>query len=276
MATLHFLKSRMEHQDCRIEGLLSQLDDFENRSRRKNFRICWKSESVKTTALITTLLSAFTDILGKPPTLPIKIEWAHRALGPVNPDINKPRDVICKLLRYQGKETIMRGMRRRPYLEFEGTKLLFFPDLSRWTLELLDALRNTRATYRWGFPFRLTATKEGISATLRDKDDTFLQMLSLSDVDLPDWRDSGTSPYPSSQREWQELHRKRFQHPPDHLTPRGRPEVPTMLTLQASWVSLFFPLTKLPIWVPTIDIPLWIVPLCSRSFVCVFVFVSVP
>lgn len=80
----------------------------------------------------------------------------------------------------------------------EGEKLYFFPDLSHHTLalrktlrSLLGALHNMGTTYHWGFPFRLTATKEGISAT---KDDLpkFMEMLNLSDVDFPDWRGGRT------------------------------------------------------------------------------------
>lgn len=57
------------------------------------------------------------------------------------------------------------GNVQKTFLKFKGAKLYFFPDLSRCTLELhktlrplLDILCNAGATYRWGFPFRLTAT----------------------------------------------------------------------------------------------------------------------
>lgn len=55
-----------------------------------------------------------------------------------------------------------------------------------------------------GVPFRLTATKDGVSATLRDKDlPEFLESLSFFDVDFPDWRCGVSTPRPTPHRDWQ-------------------------------------------------------------------------
>lgn len=90
--------------------------------------------------------------------------------------------------------TQVRGLR---HVDFDGAKLSFFPDLSRRTLmqhralkPLLAALQDGQLPYRWGFPFSLSATKDGKQSTLRSKADLphFLESLGLPQVDIPDRR----------------------------------------------------------------------------------------
>lgn len=63
-------------------------------------------------------------------------------------------------------------------MNFNGAKLTFLPDLSRRTLmqrralkPVLEVLQDAQLKYRQGFPFSLTATKDGQQFTLQSKDD---------------------------------------------------------------------------------------------------------
>lgn len=77
----------MEQQDRTIEGLLSQLDDYENRSRRNNLWIRGLPESVKLATLISTLLFAFSKMLSTPPFMILNAltePWGQRILLQTN------------------------------------------------------------------------------------------------------------------------------------------------------------------------------------------------
>lgn len=84
---------------------------------------------------------------------------------------------------------IMIKLRGTPNIDFDGV----FPDLTKETLErrralkpLLDQLRGDGATYRWGFPACLIATKDGRSSTLRFPED--LPAFS-HEIGIPGWHD---------------------------------------------------------------------------------------
>lgn len=85
--------------------------------------------------------------------------------------------------------------RTKPTILFEGLNIALYPDISRRTLyqrravrPLLEALRAVETKYCWGYPFSLTASRNGKTATLRTKDDleSFVQKLDLPMVDFVD------------------------------------------------------------------------------------------
>lgn len=92
------------------------------------------------------------------------------------------------------------------YVDFDGAKLSFFPNLSRHTLMqrralklLLEGLQDTKLIYRWGSSFNLSVTKDGQQFTLRNKVNLpqFLKHLGLLSIDIPDWQSSSAIPLPS-------------------------------------------------------------------------------
>ena len=112
----------------------------------------------------------------------------------------------------------MQRMRNRPFFDFDGARLFFYQDLSRRTLmqrralgPLLESLRSANATYRWGFPFVLQASRDGKSAILRNKDNLprFLSQLQLAPVDFPDWRLNSGIPMVAVPQPWQQVRRSR-------------------------------------------------------------------
>lgn len=155
-------------QDHRINSLLDQMDDFENRSCRVNIRIRGLPEATGPWDIVPTLQGVFKQIFDHQAPDSIEINRAHRALRPPSEDPDKPRDIICKLHKNSLKERIMFKVSEIHHVDFDGANLTFFPDLCRCTLmqclalkPLLEVLQDAQLTYRWGFPFSLSATKDG-------------------------------------------------------------------------------------------------------------------
>lgn len=198
------LRDKCKAQDQQIEALISQLDDYENHSHRSNIRIRELPEA--------------TGAKASPRPPQWRLTGHTEPYDPPPSSCNNPRDIICKLHKYTVKDQIMQLMRKCPYFDFDGARLLFYQDLSSRTLmqrralqPLLESLRTAGITYRWGFPFCLHAGRDGKSAILRTKDDLprFLSQLNLEPVDFPDWRlttDIQTVPTPQP---WQQARSNR-------------------------------------------------------------------
>lgn len=159
---------------------------------------CGLPEATKDGDLEPTIRSILNTILGKMVTDPLRFDRVHRALRPRNLPTDLPRDVVCRLHYFEDKNAIMINLQGTPNIDFDGTTLNIFPDLSKETLErrralkpLLDQLRGIGATYRWGFPACLIATKDGRSSTLRFPEDlpAFSREIGIPLVDLTGWHD---------------------------------------------------------------------------------------
>lgn len=181
------LRDQSSAHGQKIEALICQLDDMENRSRRANIRIRGLPEATVPKDLIPMLQGVFRHILNLP-------AQPHRSLLD---DPESPRDIICKLHKYTLKERIMQKMGKRPVFDFDGAHLSVYQNLFRCTLmqrralcPLLPVIQAAGLTYRWGFPFILQVSKNGRWAVLRTKDDLphFLHNLELEPIDFPDWR----------------------------------------------------------------------------------------
>lgn len=177
---------------------LYKLEDLENRNRRNNLRIRGLSEATKDTDLDPTIRGILNTILGKSVTDPLRFDWVHRAFRPRNLAMDLPRDVVCHLHYFEDENTIMIKLWDTPNIDFDGATLNIFPDLSKETLErrrvlnlLLDQLRGDGATYKWGFPACLIASKNGHSSTLRFPEDlpAFFCEIGTPPIDLPGLQD---------------------------------------------------------------------------------------
>lgn len=178
-----------------LRNMQRHIEDLDNRGRRNNIRIRGLPEPEGPEDLHETLQLLFNDLLGDPPDKPLEMDRAHRALRPKGPP-SRPRDVICRVHSFPLKEDIMRKARSAKRVVFENTLIQLFPDLSWITLQkrrllqpLLILLQEKNITYRWGFPFSLTARHQGKSATLRFPEDleNFCDILEIPTPRLPDW-----------------------------------------------------------------------------------------
>lgn len=163
---------------------------------------------------------------GTPPNKPIEMDHAHRAFCPKGP-ASRPCDVICRIHSFPLKEDIIRKAHISKKVVFENTQIQLFPDLSGITLQkrrllqpLLSLLQENNIIYRWGFPFSLTARRQGKSAVLRfpeDFCDNFCDILEIPIPRLPDW-DLVDLPTPPP-TVWQKI--PSTKHPRDRDSPRG-------------------------------------------------------
>lgn len=90
-------------------------------------------------------------------------------------------------------------------LSWQDAPIQLYPDLSLHTLQqrrylqpLLSVLRDNQIPYRWGYPFSLTARRDGVSSVLRVPEDlpAFCSALRISCPQIPGWDPLPTAPPP--------------------------------------------------------------------------------
>lgn len=203
----------MKKYEETLNAYRDQLDEYENRDKRQNIRIKGLKESITATELAPVAQKMFGQILGDQAPNVIEIDRIHRAHSK-STKTDVPRDVICKVHKYAVKESIMKMARDNPRITFEGSNIALYPDISKRTLfkrgavrPLMEILRKAEIKYRWGFPFSLTASRNGRTSTLRTKDDlkVFVEKLDLPMVDFVDWRISCLGPPLQRAEKWQEV-----------------------------------------------------------------------
>lgn len=207
-----------------------QLDDYENRDRRQNIRIKGLPETILSPDLLPTVQRLFRQIMGDSSPENIEVDRVHRIPSYATPNSERPRDIICKLHKYTVKESIMKITRSKSEIIFDGAYISLYPDLSRRTLMqrrtvklLLEALRAVETNYRWGFPFSLTASRNGKTATLRTKDDLqlFVETLDLLLTEFVDWRRNNFMNPLQRPAQWQQMP-NRYQR---RNQPKGHEEI---------------------------------------------------
>lgn len=148
-------RARDQHRDTAV-ALQLHLEDVEDRRRCNNLRLWGIPESVDTETLDEKLQELFHAVLEEPAGV-IEVDRAHRALGPRSADPERPRDVVCRLLRYVQKEHIIRKAWEQGEVVLDGAQIKILPDLSRAPLRRRALLRPIQDlaiqkvfTYRWG------------------------------------------------------------------------------------------------------------------------------
>uniref|UniRef100_A0A8C5QHG5 Uncharacterized protein n=1 Tax=Leptobrachium leishanense TaxID=445787 RepID=A0A8C5QHG5_9ANUR len=194
-ATLVTHSAAITTQRSALQMMARHLEDVENRNRRNNIRVRGLPEIENTQEeLKNTLIALFNDVLGRDPDTVIELERYHRALRPKGPPDAPPRDVICCLLRYPLKDSILAAARGSRTIDFAGAQISLFQDLSPATLQsrrmlrpLTAALQDMKIQYKWLFPFGLQIRTPSGPLSLRSELDLplFLEELSLPPDTLP-------------------------------------------------------------------------------------------
>lgn len=160
-------RARDHHRDTTI-ALQLHLEDVEDRSRWNKLWLRGLPETTKAENLGDKVQEIFRIIL-EDPTGSIDIDRAHRALGSRSADPGRPRDVVCRLLRYPQKDAILRRAWEQGEVELDGAHITILPDLSRATLRrramlrpVLDLAKQKGFTYRWVYPLAVTFRKDGL------------------------------------------------------------------------------------------------------------------
>lgn len=99
------LERAQDHQRDTALALQLHLEDVLDQSHRNNLRLRGIPESMET--LGQTIQDLFHTVLEEPAG-EIEVDRAHRTLGPWSADPERPRDVVCRLLRYSQKDNILR------------------------------------------------------------------------------------------------------------------------------------------------------------------------
>ncbi|CAH2219814.1 Hypothetical predicted protein [Pelobates cultripes] len=174
--------------------LRRQVEDLDNRGRRNNIRVRGLPES-KDEVPQEILNGLFAQLLGDAAPGDFGIERAHRALRAPRRD-GQPRDMICALLSFPLKESIMRAARAQQHITYMEAQISLYQDLSTITLDarralrpLTRALQERRIPYKWGFPFSLQARMGNVWHIIRWPNDVprFLRTANLPAISVPNW-----------------------------------------------------------------------------------------
>uniref|UniRef100_H3AMS5 L1 transposable element RRM domain-containing protein n=1 Tax=Latimeria chalumnae TaxID=7897 RepID=H3AMS5_LATCH len=155
-----------------VADLRDKIDDQENRAHRNNIRILGFPEGVEQGNPSKFLEEALPALLKLPAGTDISTERAHRSLAPRPGPGQRPRPFIIKLLRFPVKELLLRSARDLGTLEWEGHKILLFPDLSRALqdrrrqfLSVKRILRDKMIKYGLFYPATLRVTYKGMTSS---------------------------------------------------------------------------------------------------------------
>ena len=154
-----------------VQRLQEHVEDLDNRGRRCNVKILGIPELKEGNDMIQFLQREIPTMLEcQFPTL--EMQRAHRIpTGPPRREQREggqPRPVIINFLRYQVKEEILRAAREKGQIVWQGSKLMFFPDFSKKTMErrasfkqVKSDLRNRGVEYMLRFPATLEIKHDG-------------------------------------------------------------------------------------------------------------------
>ena len=200
----------IEEENANLKNLVSQLqiqEDLENRERRQNLRIRGVPESIPDKEIRPYLLALFVTLAPHIPDIDWRLDRAHRSLAPKPPPGANPRDIIVRFHFYESKEALTIATRNKSRVDFKGAKIQIFNDLSPITLARRRALRpvtshlqQNQVPYRWGFPFRLSVTKDGSQHSMRDLQEceAFIRNLGLPPIPEEDLQMQIPAPRPFS------------------------------------------------------------------------------
>lgn len=115
--------------DGELSDLREQLDDQENRARRKNLRLVGFPEGVEgkdTVAFIREWLPKMLDLEGEI----FEVERAHRSLLQRPTDGARPRAIVIRLLRFSDTVKITEAARNKSSLQYGNSAIMIFRDMS--------------------------------------------------------------------------------------------------------------------------------------------------
>ncbi|KAL0188120.1 hypothetical protein M9458_015219, partial [Cirrhinus mrigala] len=146
--------------------LKSKLNDLEGRTRRNNIRIVGIPEGAekgRTTEFVAELRTQLFEDFTEPPV----IDRAPRVPQPKPLEGVKSCAIIARIHYFQDKERILR-LRQGWQLEYQGCRVLFFPDYmaevmeQRWSFsEVLQRLRELKMRHVLRFLAKLCITYDG-------------------------------------------------------------------------------------------------------------------
>uniref|UniRef100_H3A5G0 L1 transposable element RRM domain-containing protein n=1 Tax=Latimeria chalumnae TaxID=7897 RepID=H3A5G0_LATCH len=118
-----------------ILDLRSKVDDQENRAQRNNICLVGFPEGVERGRPIRFLQETLPELLKLPSGTALEVERAHRSLAPKPAEGQRPCPFIVRFLHYPVREQVLTAARSLDTLEWNGSRILVFPDLLRDLME---------------------------------------------------------------------------------------------------------------------------------------------
>lgn len=175
-----------EGVEKKMEVLWDRIQMLENHSKRNNVRLLGLKETYGTNGTMEECVKKMLrDGLGLDVEGEFEIERAHRALAPVPNEDQPPRPVLVRFLRQSAREKVLKAVRIKRGLEWEGARLSVFPDMSRELAEkrktytaAKKTLQQLNVRYTLAHPATLRFTWKGKnrSFTSAKEAEKFIQM----------------------------------------------------------------------------------------------------
>lgn len=161
------LQNKLAELEKKVKILTDRAEDSENRSRRDNIRIMGLKEGTEGNQAVRFFETWLPDTLGLETKRGfIKIDRAHRALGPPKENYNRP--VIIKLHNFKDKQRILAAVREKREVVFQGNKIYIRQDLSPQVREarrqfngVCDRLIQRGLRFQMRYPASLCFTLNG-------------------------------------------------------------------------------------------------------------------
>uniref|UniRef100_H3AGT4 L1 transposable element RRM domain-containing protein n=1 Tax=Latimeria chalumnae TaxID=7897 RepID=H3AGT4_LATCH len=129
--SIQVMETTVSDLQAKIESLQEKADDLENRSGRCNLRLVGLPEGEEGKDPVSFLEDWLPTFLNLPDQEnKLEIERAHRNFAPKLKELNKPRRIIFKLLRFRDKELILKQARNLGVLTYKNKTIYLFPDIS--------------------------------------------------------------------------------------------------------------------------------------------------
>lgn len=131
----------------KMEALWNRIQMLVNHSKRNNVRLLGLKETYGTNGTMEECVKKMMrdcvcpDVEGE-----FEIERAHQALAPVPNEDQPPRPVLVRFLRQSVRKKVLKAVRSKQGLEWEGARLSVFPDMSRELAERRKTFTTTKKT----------------------------------------------------------------------------------------------------------------------------------
>lgn len=143
-STVRDIKKDSIASTSRVEELQEKLWLYEDKARQNNLRLVGLPEGAESSNAIQFLQTQIPKWLLALQGKVIEIERAHRLYANEDSSRKKARTLIFKLLRYNDRQAILKEARNSSSLNYEGTKLWFFPDYSKGTSQKRKVMSEKR------------------------------------------------------------------------------------------------------------------------------------
>ncbi|CAL9698818.1 unnamed protein product [Knipowitschia caucasica] len=150
-----------------VDFLVERVDELENRGRRMNIRILGVPEDVEGTDPTRFFEHWLPEVLlMRTKNGRIKLERAHRTLGPKPSPAQRPRPVVARFHNYQDKQRVMNASwelaRKNHAVKHRDSRVMLFQDYSATVARrkkgydaVKKRLRALGAEYRLMYPAKL-------------------------------------------------------------------------------------------------------------------------